>query len=75
MQLFWGIIGILIIVYVRIWVINNSFKNKKFKRNLSFNIFILSLILVGFLYFYKDILIFFSVENLYLTQDNTRKAV
>jgi len=75
MQLFWGIIGILIIVYVRIWVINNSFKNKKFKRNLSFNIFILSLILVGFLYFYKDILIFFSVENLYLTQDNTWKTV
>lgn len=75
MQLFWWIIGILIIVYVRIWIINNAFKNKKFKRNLSFNIFLLSLILIWFLYFYKDILIFFGIENLYLTQDNTWKTV
>lgn len=75
MQLFLGIIGILIILYVRIWIINNAFKNKKFKRNLSFNIFILSLILVWFLYFYKDILVFLGIGDLYLTENNTWKTI
>lgn len=75
MQLFWWIIWIIVIVYVRIWIINNSFKNRNFKWHLSFNIFILSLFLVAFLYFYKDILIFFKLENLYLLENNTRKNV
>ncbi|HOG15146.1 MAG TPA: PrsW family glutamic-type intramembrane protease [Candidatus Absconditabacterales bacterium] len=75
MQLFWGIIGIIVIVYVRIWIINNAFKNKNFKRHLSFDVFILSIFLVTFLYFYKDLLIFFNVEHLYFLENNGWKNV
>ncbi len=75
MKLVWWILWILIIVYIWVWIINNGFKNKKFKLRLSINIFILSIILVAFLYFYKDILIFFGQENLYLLQNNTWKNI
>ncbi|MCK9466751.1 MAG: PrsW family intramembrane metalloprotease [Candidatus Absconditabacterales bacterium] len=75
MQVFWGIIGIIVIVYIRIRIINKAFKNKNFKRHLSFNIFILSIFLVTFLYFYKDLLIFFNLEHLYLLEGNHWKNI
>ncbi len=75
MNLVWWILWIIIILYIWVWIINNAFKNKKFKRGISLNIFVLSLLLVTFLYFYKDILIFVWLENLYLLEDNTRKTI
>ncbi len=75
MNLVWWILWIIIIVYIWIWIINNAFKNKKLKRNLTLNIFVLSFILVAFLYFYKDILTFFGRENLYLLENNTWKNI
>jgi hypothetical protein len=41
---------------MRIWIINNSFKNKKYKIKTLFLIFLISAITVVLLYFYKDIL-------------------
>lgn len=75
MNLIWGILGTIVIVYIWIWIINNSFKNKKFQWNISINIFVLSIILVAFLYFYKDILIFFWIQDLYLLKDNSWKTI
>lgn len=75
MNLVLWILWIIIIVYIWIWIINNAFKHKKFKRSISLNIFVLSLILVTFLYFYKDILIFFGLGKLYLLENNTRKTI
>lgn len=75
MKLVWWILWILIIVYIWIWIINNAFKNKKFKWTLSLNIFLLSLVLVAFLYFYKDILTFFGRENLYILENSTWKNI
>ncbi len=75
MNLVWWILWIIIVVYIWIWIINNAFKNKKFKWGISINIFVLSLLLVTFLYFYKDILILFGLENLYLLEDNTWKTI
>ena len=75
MQLFWWIIWIFVIVYVRIWIINNAFKNQKFKWQLSFSIFVLSFFMVIFLYFYKDILTFFNLSEYYLLKNNTLKSI
>jgi hypothetical protein len=75
MKLFWWIIWIIVVVYIRIRIINNAFKNKNFKRHLSFNIFILSIFLVVFLYFYKDLLIFFNLEHLYFLENNDWKNI
>ena len=75
MNLVWWILWIIVIVYIWIWIINNAFKNKKFKRNISLNIFVLSFVLVAFLYFYKDILTFFGREDLYILENNTWKTI
>lgn len=75
MNLVWWILWIIIIIYIWVWIIDNAFKHKKFKRKVSLNIFLLSLALVTFLYFYKDILIYLNLENLYLLEDNTRKTI
>ena len=73
MDLVWWILWIIIIVYVWIWIINNAFKKRRFKRNISIHIFALSLILVAFLYFYKDILTAVWLQDLYLLENTTRK--
>lgn len=75
MQLFWWIVWIIVVVYIRVRIINNAFKNKNFKRHLSFNVFMLSIFLVSFLYFYKDLLIFFNLEHLYLLESNSWKNI
>lgn len=67
MKIFWWILWIILTLYIRIWIINNSFKNKKYKLNFSVIIFLLSLLLVALLYFYKDILGLIWLENLYFS--------
>lgn len=73
--MFLWILSIVVIVYVRIWIINNSFKDKSFKIELSLNVFFLSTVLVCFLFFYKDLLTFFWWENLYILNDNSWKNI
>ncbi|HRX63662.1 MAG TPA: PrsW family glutamic-type intramembrane protease [Candidatus Absconditabacterales bacterium] len=75
MNLALGILGIIVIVYVRVWIINNAFKNKKIRFEVGLNIFVLSAILVAFLYFYKDILSLVGLEKLYILQDNNWKNI
>lgn len=69
MKIFWWILWIITTLYIRIWIINNSFKKRKNKSKFSILIFILSLILVSFLYFYKDILGLIGLENLYFSNN------
>lgn len=71
MKTFWWIIGIITTLYVRIWIINNSFKNKKIQTKTNLFIFILSLLLVSFLYFYKDLLGLIWLEKLYFLNNTT----
>lgn len=75
MKIFWWILWIIITLYVRIWIINNSFKNKKIKTTTSVCIFALSLILVSFLYFYKEILGLFWLEKLYFSNNITLSTI
>ena len=69
------ILSIIITLYVRIWIINNSFKSKKIKTKTSIFIFILSLILVSFLYFYKNILGLIGLKNLYFSDNLTWSTI
>lgn len=75
MQIFLGIIASIVVIYIWIWIINNAFKKKKFKRRFSINIFVLSLFLVAFLYFYKDLLAFFQLEHLYFLTESSWKTI
>jgi len=56
-------------------IINNSFRNKKYNFKTVFLIFIISVITVVFLYFYKDILEKFWLWNLVLSENITTKAI
>jgi RsiW-degrading membrane proteinase PrsW (M82 family) len=75
MKIFRWILSIIITLYVRIWIINNSFKSKKIKTKTSIFIFVLSLILVSFLYFYKDILGLIGLKNLYFSDNLTWSTI
>lgn len=75
MKIVWWILSILITLYIWIWIINNSFKSKKIKTKTSIIICILSLFLVSFLYFYKDILGLIWLENLYFSDNITWSTI
>lgn len=75
MKIFRWILSIIITLYVRIWIINNSFKSKKIKTKTSLFIFVLSLILVSFLYFYRDILGLVWLQNLYFSNNITLSTI
>lgn len=75
MKIFWWILWTIIAIYIRIWIINNSFKNKKYKFKTVFLIFLISAITVVFLYFYKDILQKIGLWNLSLPENITAKTI
>jgi len=75
MKIFRWILSIIITLYIRIWIINNSFKSKKIQTKTSILIFILSLILVSFLYFYKNILGAIWLQNLYFSDNITLSTI
>ena len=75
MKIFRWILSIIITLYIRIWIIHNSFKQKKITTKTSIFIFILSLVLVSFLYFYKDILGLIGLKNLYFSDNLTRSTI
>lgn len=75
MKIFWWILWTILAIYMWIWIINNSFKNKKYKFKTVFLIFLISAITVVFLYFYKDILEKIGLWNLSLSENITAKTV
>lgn len=75
MKIFWWILWTIFAIYIRIWIINNSFKNKKYKFKTVFLIFLISAITVVFLYFYKDILEKIGLWNLSLPENITAKTI
>ena len=75
MKIFWWILWTILAIYMWIWIINNSFKNKKYKFKTLFLIFLISAITVAFLYFYKDILEKIGLWNLSLPENITTKTI
>lgn len=75
MKIFWWILWTILAIYMRIWIINNSFKQKKYKFKTIFLIFLISAITVIFLYFYKDILEKFGLWDLSLPENITAKTI
>lgn len=75
MKIFWWILWTIIAIYIWIWIINNSFKWQKNKLKTTILIFVVSLFVVAFLYFYKDILEKFGLWNLALSENITTKAI
>ena len=75
MKIFWWILWTILAIYMWIWIINNSFKNKKYKFKTIFLIFLISAIMVVFLYFYKDILEKIGLWNLSLPENITVKTI
>ena len=75
MKIFRWILWTVIAIYIRIWIINNSFKWQKNKLRTTILIFVVSLFVVAFLYFYKDILEKFGLWNLALSENITTKAI
>lgn len=75
MKIFWWILWTILAIYMWIWIINNSFKNKKYKFKTVFLIFLISAITVAFLYFYKDILQKIGLWDLALPENITAKTI
>lgn len=75
MKIFWWILWTILAIYMWIRIINNSFKNKKYNFKTVFLIFIISVITVVFLYFYKDILEKIGLWNLSLPENITAKTI
>ena len=75
MKIFRWILWTIIAIYIRIRIINNSFKWQKNKLRATILIFVVSLFVVVFLYFYKDILEKFGLWNLALSGNITTKTI
>jgi len=56
MKIFIAVLFLIIIVYIRIWLINSVFVDKKIKINLSLKIFFTGLVIVWSLWIYKYLL-------------------
>lgn len=69
------IITSILLLYVRIWIINTIFSQKKIKINLTLKIFGLAIIIVGSLFGYKYLLGFFGQETLAITNTITTKSL
>lgn len=69
------IITSILLLYVRIWIINTIFSQKKIKINLTLKVFGLAIILVGSLFWYKYLLNFFGQEALAITNIITTKTL
>lgn len=75
MKIFRWILWIIITLYVRIWIINNSFKKHKTTKKNTILIFVLSIISVSILYFYKDILGLIGIQNLYFSDNLSNMSI
>ena len=75
MKIFWWILWTILVIYIWIWIINNSFKNKKYKFKTVFLIFLISAITVVLLYFYKDILEKIGLSSLSMPENITAKTI
>lgn len=75
MKIFRWTLWTLIAIYIWIRIINNSFKWQKNKLRTTILIFVVSLFVVVFLYFYKDILEKFGLWNLALSENITTKTI
>ena len=75
MKIFRWILWTIIAIYIWIWIINNSFKWQKNKLRTTILIFVVSLFVVVFLYFYKDILEKIGLWNLSLSENITAKTI
>ena len=69
------IITSILLLYVRIWIINTIFSQKKIKINLTLKIFGLAIVIVGSLFGYKYLLGFFWQETLAITNTITTKSL
>lgn len=70
-----SIISIILISYIRIRFISNSFSDKKAKIKHTILVLVFSIIIVWWLFFYKNILNIISTENLYFMKNITYKTV
>ncbi len=68
MKILWAILILLLIVYIRIWLINSVFVDKKIKTNLTWKIFLTGLFMVGFLFIYKYVLGYIWLDNIYFAE-------
>lgn len=63
-----SLISSLVIVYIRIWIINTIFSDKKIKIHLTLKVTVIWLLLVSGLFFYKYILEYFGRADWYFLQ-------
>jgi hypothetical protein len=68
MNILWAILVLLLIVYIRIWLINSIFIDKKIKINLTWKIFLTGFFMVGFLFVYKYVLGYLWLNNMYFAE-------
>lgn len=75
MQLAVSIFITIIVIYVWIWILNEVFPDKKSKYWVSIKILLISLLLVAWLFFYKNILGRFGMSELDLNNNITEKSI
>ena len=75
MWLIISILSLLLISYIRIRFISNSFSDNKTKVKKSITIIIFSIIIVSALFYYKNILNFLNLEDLYFLKSITYKTI
>lgn len=75
MWLIISILSLLLISYMRIRFISNSFSDNKTKIRKSISIIIFSIIIVSALFYYKNILNLLNLEDLYFLKNITYKTI
>jgi len=68
MKILWAVLILLLIVYIRIWLINSIFVDKKIKINLTWKIFLTGFFMVGFLFIYKYLLGYLGLDDIYFAE-------
>lgn len=70
-----ALISSLVIVYVRIWIVNTIFSDKKIQIHLTLKIIVVWLILVSMLFFYRYLLQYSGYTKLYFLDNPDRKSI
>lgn len=68
MKILWAVLILLVIVYVRIWLINSIFVDKKIRINMTWKIFLTGFFMVGFLFIYKYVLWYLWLSTIYFAE-------
>ncbi len=68
MKILWAVLILLVIVYVRIWLINSIFVDKKIRINITWKIFLTGFFMVGFLFIYKYVLWYLWLSTIYFAE-------